>query len=369
MIAKGLDFPNVTLVGVINADTALHFPDFRAAERTFQLVTQVAGRTGRGERGGRVLVQTFSPDHPAIVAAMRHDYELFAEGELPARQVLHYPPFASMIRLVVRGPSEPTTGSSAETLAGMLNDALASAAVHVARSRARAGADSQAAWACTDFKSKCTATDAAALRDAVRNARRRSSRPTKCNGSPTSIRWTCCDQFANASPAKPGLTIFGNNRLSIRSLSGPDVAGPLEPVNGFLDPYFLYGQNNMRHAVLICCNRPAGRQQFVVSAPSRFARPSLGTSSAFWRRDACRMGRSRWIGHAGTLPDGRLPGSHLLGVCLLRPARGRRAISRRCCWCTAAAARRLPNGPNCGPSGAMSLWPWTWPATGRMASV
>ncbi len=66
MIAKGLDFPNVRLVGVVNADIALHFPDFRAAERTFQLVTQVAGRTGRGERGGRVLVQTFSPDHPAI---------------------------------------------------------------------------------------------------------------------------------------------------------------------------------------------------------------------------------------------------------------------------------------------------------------
>ena len=70
MIAKGLDFPNVTLVGVINADTALHLPDFRAAERTFQLVTQVAGRTGRGERGGRVLVQTFNPEHPAI--AGRH---------------------------------------------------------------------------------------------------------------------------------------------------------------------------------------------------------------------------------------------------------------------------------------------------------
>ena len=74
MIAKGLDFPNVTLVGVINADTALHLPDFRAAERTFQLVTQVAGRTGRGEKGGRVLVQTFSPDHPAIRAAVKHDF-------------------------------------------------------------------------------------------------------------------------------------------------------------------------------------------------------------------------------------------------------------------------------------------------------
>ncbi len=103
MIAKGLDFPNVTLVGVIQADTALHLPDFRAAERTFQLVTQVAGRTGRGEKGGRVLVQTFSPDHPAIRAAVRHDYAAFAAQELPLREMLHYPPFAAMIRLVIRG--------------------------------------------------------------------------------------------------------------------------------------------------------------------------------------------------------------------------------------------------------------------------
>jgi primosomal protein N' (replication factor Y) len=104
MIAKGLDFPNVTLVGVINADTALHLPDFRAAERTFHLVTQVAGRTGRGPKGGRVLVQTFSPDHPAIQAAVRHDYAAFAAGELPMRQMLRYPPFAAMIRLVVAAP-------------------------------------------------------------------------------------------------------------------------------------------------------------------------------------------------------------------------------------------------------------------------
>jgi len=106
MIAKGLDFPNVTLVGVINADTALHLPDFRAAERTFHLVTQVAGRTGRGEKGGRVLVQTFNPDHPAITAAVRHDYRAFATGELPIREMLSYPPFSSMIRLVIRGPIE-----------------------------------------------------------------------------------------------------------------------------------------------------------------------------------------------------------------------------------------------------------------------
>ena len=85
MIAKGLDFPNVLLVGVINADTALHFPDFRAAEKTFQLVTQVAGRTGRGAKAGQVLVQTFSPEHPAIMAAAKHDFVGFARQELATR--------------------------------------------------------------------------------------------------------------------------------------------------------------------------------------------------------------------------------------------------------------------------------------------
>jgi primosomal protein N' (replication factor Y) (superfamily II helicase) len=117
MIAKGLDFPNVTLVGVINADTALHLPDFRAGERTFQLVAQVAGRTGRGEKGGRVLVQTLSPDHLAIRAAVRHDFEMFAHEELVVRKLLHYPPYGSMIRLVVRGPAEETARAVAEQVA------------------------------------------------------------------------------------------------------------------------------------------------------------------------------------------------------------------------------------------------------------
>jgi primosomal protein N' (replication factor Y) len=116
MIAKGLDFPNVTLVGVINADTALHLPDFRAGERTFQLVAQVAGRTGRGEKGGRVLVQTLSPDHLAIRAAVRHDYDMFAVEELAVRKQLHYPPYGSMIRLVVRGPAEETARAVAEQI-------------------------------------------------------------------------------------------------------------------------------------------------------------------------------------------------------------------------------------------------------------
>ncbi len=123
MIAKGLDFPNVTLVGVINADTALHLPDFRAGERTFQLVAQVAGRTGRGPKGGRVLVQTLSPDHPAIQAAVRHDFPRFASQELVLRRQLHYPPYGAMVRLVVRGPSEEVTRSVAEDLGSRLKQA------------------------------------------------------------------------------------------------------------------------------------------------------------------------------------------------------------------------------------------------------
>jgi primosomal protein N' (replication factor Y) len=114
MIAKGLDFPNVTLVGVVNADTALHFPEIRAAERTFQLVTQVAGRTGRGGKGGLVVVQTYSPDHPALLAAAQHDYETFAENELPVRAEFQYPPTASMVRLIIRGVVESVTEHFAE---------------------------------------------------------------------------------------------------------------------------------------------------------------------------------------------------------------------------------------------------------------
>jgi primosomal protein N' (replication factor Y) len=106
MIAKGLDFPNVTLVGVVNADTALHLPDFRASERTFQLVAQVAGRTGRGDRPGKVLVQTFSPENPAILRAAQHDYLGFVADEMPIRATHGTPPFGRVARLIARGPAE-----------------------------------------------------------------------------------------------------------------------------------------------------------------------------------------------------------------------------------------------------------------------
>ncbi|MFV2066575.1 MAG: primosomal protein N', partial [Pirellulales bacterium] len=123
MIAKGLDFPNVTLVGVINADTSLHLPDFRAAERTFHLVTQVAGRTGRGEKGGRVIVQTFDPDHPAIQAAARHDFHRFAAAELSVRKEHGYPPFTEIVRMVLRGPVEETVSEFAQHMAERLAEA------------------------------------------------------------------------------------------------------------------------------------------------------------------------------------------------------------------------------------------------------
>jgi primosomal protein N' (replication factor Y) len=103
MIAKGLDVPDVTLVGVISGDTAFHVPDFRAAEKTFQLITQVAGRTGRGAKGGRVVVQTHFPSHPALKAAATYDFEGFVQAELDLRRDLGYPPFASLVRLLIGG--------------------------------------------------------------------------------------------------------------------------------------------------------------------------------------------------------------------------------------------------------------------------
>jgi primosomal protein N' (replication factor Y) len=102
MIAKGHDIHNVTLVGVISADTALGLPDFRAAERTFQLLTQVAGRAGRGELPGRVILQTYYPEHYAIQCAAAQDYQAFYQKELRFRRVMHYPPFTAMAALLVR---------------------------------------------------------------------------------------------------------------------------------------------------------------------------------------------------------------------------------------------------------------------------
>jgi len=106
MIAKGLDFPEVTLVGVVLADTGLGFPDFRAAEHTFQLLSQVGGRSGRGAKAGSVLIQTFRPDHYAVVCAAQHDYDGFAEQELRSREPFGYPPFRRLANLVTSDEDE-----------------------------------------------------------------------------------------------------------------------------------------------------------------------------------------------------------------------------------------------------------------------
>ena len=116
MIAKGLDFPNVTLVGVVDADTALHLPDFRSAERTFQLIAQVAGRAGRGPQGGRVVVQTRQPTHHALLRAAEHDAEGFLTEELALRASPAYPPVTGLVNLVISGRDETAVGRvAAET--------------------------------------------------------------------------------------------------------------------------------------------------------------------------------------------------------------------------------------------------------------
>jgi len=122
MIAKGLDFPNVTLVGVISADTLLNLPDFRSSERTFQLISQVAGRTGRGAKGGRVVVQSYNPRHYSITYAASHDYEGFAKKELEYRKQLQYPPFGKLARIIFRSPEEKKSEEKSAAVAEKLKE-------------------------------------------------------------------------------------------------------------------------------------------------------------------------------------------------------------------------------------------------------
>jgi primosomal protein N' (replication factor Y) len=116
MIVKGHDFPNVTFVGVVSADTSLHFPDFRSSERTFQLLTQVAGRAGRGEVFGEVVIQTFNPDHYSILRAKDHDYIGFYQEEIQFRKALEYPPFSRFINFRLVGNGEKRTKEMAEEM-------------------------------------------------------------------------------------------------------------------------------------------------------------------------------------------------------------------------------------------------------------
>lgn len=117
MIAKGLDFPQVTLVGVVSADTSLNIPDFRASERTFNLLTQVAGRAGRGDDGGEVVVQTYAPGHYSILTSAKHDYEKFYQEEIVARKELLYPPFINLVKVTVRARKPEAAEEAARELA------------------------------------------------------------------------------------------------------------------------------------------------------------------------------------------------------------------------------------------------------------
>ncbi len=129
MIAKGLHFPNVTLVGVVYADLSLHVPDFRAGERTFQLLAQVAGRAGRGDVAGEVIVQTYTPHHVAVQAARRLDFEGLCAEELEFRNELHYPPAAHLICITLRGKHEGEVKYCTEVLSKRIRDKVGNAAI------------------------------------------------------------------------------------------------------------------------------------------------------------------------------------------------------------------------------------------------
>jgi primosomal protein N' (replication factor Y) len=130
MIAKGLDFPNVTLVGVLYADMSLHVPDFRAGERTFQLLTQVAGRAGRGEKAGEVIVQAYTPHHPAIQAARSLDYDGFCSQDLEFRRELEYPPYSHLVLLTFKGESEAEVVATADAFSKKLEQILPKSVQH-----------------------------------------------------------------------------------------------------------------------------------------------------------------------------------------------------------------------------------------------
>ncbi len=131
MVAKGLDLPRVTLVGVISADSTLNIPDFRAAERTFQLLTQVAGRAGRGEKSGRVIFQTYNPEHYSLQLAKEHDYLGFYQAEIERRRELQYPPFAEFVKIAFSGISQEKVSQAAETFAKIIRGLLLKASSQV----------------------------------------------------------------------------------------------------------------------------------------------------------------------------------------------------------------------------------------------
>ena len=116
MIAKGHDFPLVTLVGILDADMSLHFSDFRSGERTFQLITQVAGRSGRADKSGKVILQTYSPEHPVLNMAINYDYNGFFNHEISVRKATGFPPFTDIVRVMISGEDEEETVSATRAI-------------------------------------------------------------------------------------------------------------------------------------------------------------------------------------------------------------------------------------------------------------
>jgi primosomal protein N' (replication factor Y) len=125
MLTKGIDLPQVTLVGVIAADGLLHLADYRASERSYQTLTQVAGRSGRGDDPGQVIIQTYNPDHPVIQAVQRQDYQAFVDAELQLRQAFHYPPTARLILLRLSSPDAGAVETTARHVAEILHQKAA----------------------------------------------------------------------------------------------------------------------------------------------------------------------------------------------------------------------------------------------------
>jgi primosomal protein N' (replication factor Y) len=131
MIAKGHDFPGVTLVGVVSVDVGLALPDFRAAERTFQLLTQVAGRAGRGDRPGRVIIQTYHPEHYSLACAKSQDYDEFYRREIVFRRTMHYPPFSALSSVLIHDKDFDKANGAASDFARELRAAATSAGIRV----------------------------------------------------------------------------------------------------------------------------------------------------------------------------------------------------------------------------------------------
>ncbi|MCF8045382.1 MAG: hypothetical protein K9J83_05940, partial [Desulfarculaceae bacterium] len=124
MLAKGHDFPNITLVGIVCADLSLNFPDFRASERTFQLLAQVAGRAGRGDRKGSVVMQTYNRDHFSITSSRKQDFTEFYLNEIPFRKALLYPPYARIIQLKISGKDKKKVEETAQTAGDFLQSKI-----------------------------------------------------------------------------------------------------------------------------------------------------------------------------------------------------------------------------------------------------